>query len=205
MHHTLTSQPSHFSTLHPYYTTFNTPQLTTSHLTTFYTPSPLIFSTLFQHIDSAARLQFQQFSLIHASPASHYSYTQSKFILAMGITIQSYRLDIGTFNNKLHTHYKLRSSTSSNDSFRFNKNLKIFFLCIVFIIITQNSTYSATLQSTNNKNSHILNGNIKATSIKIAHFNKGNSKFDNKIDDIHYIIDTHKPLIFLFLKLIIVI
>merc|ERR1712243_279347 len=114
----------------------------------------------------------------------------------MGITIQSYRLNIGTFNNKLHTHYKLRSSTSSNDSFRFNKNLKIFFLCIIFIVITQNSTYSATLQSTNNKNSHISNGNIKATSIKIAHFNKGNSKFDNKIDDLHYIIDKHKPLIF---------
>ena len=43
---------------------------------------------------------------------------------------------------------------------------------------------------------HCLNGNIKLTNIKIAHFNKGNSKFENKLDDIHYIIDTHKPLIF---------
>ena len=44
--------------------------------------------------------------------------------------------------------------------------------------------------------SHYLNGNIKLTNIKIAHFNKGNSKFENKLDDIHYIIDTYKPLIF---------
>ena len=43
--------------------------------------------------------------------------------------------------------------------------------------------------------SHSLNGNIKLTNIKIAHFNKGNSKFENKLDDIHYIIDTHIPLI----------
>ena len=114
----------------------------------------------------------------------------------MGITIESYRLNIGTFNNRLHTRHKLCSSTSSSDSFRFNKKVKIYLLCIIFIIITQNSTFSATIQSTNNKNSHITNGNIKATSIKIAHFNKGNSKFDNKLDDIHYIIDKHKPLIF---------
>ena len=114
----------------------------------------------------------------------------------MGITIESYSLNIGTFNNRLHTRHKLCSSTSSGDSFRFNKKSKIYLLCIIFIVITQNSTFSATIQSTNNKNSHISNGNIKATSIKIAHFNKGNSKFDNKLDDIHYIIDKHKPLIF---------
>ena len=44
--------------------------------------------------------------------------------------------------------------------------------------------------------SHYLNGNIKLTNIKIAHFNKGNSKFENKLDNIPYIIDTYKPLIF---------
>ena len=44
--------------------------------------------------------------------------------------------------------------------------------------------------------SHISNGNIKLTNIKITHFNKGNSKFDNKLNDIHHIIDTYKPLIF---------
>ena len=106
----------------------------------------------------------------------------------MGVTIQAYRQIIGTYNNRSHSLHKLHHSTSSSDSFRFNKNLKIIFLCIAFIVITQNSTFSATLQCTNNKNSHILNGNIKATSIKIAHFNKGNSKFDNKIDGLalHY-------------------
>ena len=114
----------------------------------------------------------------------------------MAVTIQAYRQIIGAYNNRSHSLHKLHFSTSSSDSFKFNKNLKIIYLCIAFILITQNSTFLATLQCTNNKNSHILNGNIKATSIKIAHFNKGNSKFDNKIDDIHYIIDTHKPLIF---------
>ena len=44
--------------------------------------------------------------------------------------------------------------------------------------------------------SHYLYSNIKLTNIKIAHFNKGNSKFENKLDNIHYIIDTHKPQIF---------
>ena len=103
----------------------------------------------------------------------------------MGITIESYRLNIGTFNNRLHTLHKLRSSTTSSDSFKFNKNIKAYLLCIILIAITQTSSFSGTIQNTNNKSSHITNGNIKTTSIKIAHFNKGNSKFDNKLDDIH--------------------
>ena len=114
----------------------------------------------------------------------------------MGITIESYRLNIGIFNNRLHTLHKLRSSTASSDSFKFNKNIKVYLLCIILIAITQTSTFSGTIQNTNNKFSHIINGNIKTTSIKIAHFNKGKCKFDNKLDDIHYIMDRHKPLIF---------
>merc|ERR1712240_54612 len=57
-----------------------------------------------------------------------------------------------------------------------------------------NNNFSITLQK-KNKMLHYLNGNIKLSNIKIAHFNKGNSKFENKLDDIHHIIYTHKPLI----------
>ena len=46
-----------------------------------------------------------------------------------------------------------------------------------------------------NKMNHISNGNIKG-SLKLLHFNKGNSKLANKMDDILYIIGTHKPDLF---------
>merc|ERR1711867_423504 len=109
-----------------------------------------------------------------------------------GITIESYRLNIGTFNNRPHKKYKSHSKANINHTFTFNKDLKIYLLFIIFFTITQTSNFSITLQNNNNKSSHILNGNIKLTNIKIAHFNKGNSKFDNKLDDIHYIIDKHR-------------
>ena len=114
----------------------------------------------------------------------------------MGITIESYRINIGTFNNRPIKTHKSFSKHNTNYNFKFNKNLKIYLLFIIFFTITQSNNFSITRQNNNNKLSHISNGNIKLTNIKIAHFNKGNSKFNNKIDDIHYIIDTHKPLIF---------
>ena len=61
--------PLHYHTtftLPLHYTTFNTSLLTTHPPLTFYT----FFSTSTQPPDY--RLQFQQFSLLHASPASHY-------------------------------------------------------------------------------------------------------------------------------------
>ena len=114
----------------------------------------------------------------------------------MGISVESYRLNIGMFNN--HPLRKPKYSTQNNThyNFTFSKYFKIYLLFTIFLAITQHNNFSITLQNNNNKLSHISNGNIKLTSIKIAHFNKGNCKFNNKIDDIHYIIDTHKPLIF---------
>merc|ERR1712240_970481 len=84
----------------------------------------------------------------------------------------------------------------SNTNHTLNKNLKTFLALIIFFTIIQANNFLITLQKSNNKMSHSLNGNIKLTYIKIAHFNKGNGKFENKLDDIHYIIDTQKPLIF---------
>ena len=114
----------------------------------------------------------------------------------MGITIESYRANIGIFNNKpLHTKTKV-TKFKAHHHFTFKKNFKIYtFLCILFFVI-QAKNFSITIQKSNNKMSHYLNGDMKSTNIKIAHFNKGNSKFENKLNDIHYIIDTHKPLFF---------
>ena len=114
----------------------------------------------------------------------------------MGITIESYRINIGIFNNRPPKKCKTFTKSNSNFTFKFNKILKTCLLIIIFFAITQSNNYSITLQNNNNKLSHYFNGNIKLTNIKIAHFNKGNSKFDHKINNIYYIIDKHKPLIF---------
>ena len=121
----------------------------------------------------------------------------------MGITIESYRINIGIFNNR-PPKYKIQKMPHPNINHTLNKNLKTFLILIIFFTIIQANNFLITLQKSNNKMSHYLNGNMKLTNIKIAHFNKGNSKFENKLNDIHYIIDTHKPLIFLYLKPIIV-
>ena len=46
-----------------------------------------------------------------------------------------------------------------------------------------------------NKKMHIVNGNIvaKSKSYSIYHWNKGNSHFRRKIDDIYSILDNNKP------------
>ena len=50
----------------------------------------------------------------------------------------------------------------------------------------------------NIKQTHYILGNIlKQGSLKLIHFNKGNSKFSNKINNIVYVIGKHKPDIFL--------
>ena len=118
----------------------------------------------------------------------------------MGITIESYRANIGIFNNKpLHIKTKV-TKTNAHHKFTISTNFKMYtLLCILFFVIQANN-FSHIQQVNNNKLSHSTNGNIKHNNIKIEHFNKGNSKFDNKIDDIHYIIDTHKPLIFQYQK-----
>ena len=69
--------PLHYHTtftLPLHYTTFNTSLLTTH-------PPPLTFYTFFSTSTQLpdCRLQFQHFSLLHASPASHYSYSHYSY------------------------------------------------------------------------------------------------------------------------------
>ena len=59
-------------------------------------------------------------------------------------------------------------------------------------IITYTS-FSIILQKCNNKAVEIINGSFKVKHLKLLHTNKGPAYFENKIDDMAYIIDRYKP------------
>ena len=49
-------------------------------------------------------------------------------------------------------------------------------------------------QTISNKQNHIKYGNISAKgSYNILHINKGNSNFENKLDDLYILLEIHKP------------
>ena len=54
-------------------------------------------------------------------------------------------------------------------------------------------SYTLSKNLSNNKQAHILNGNIKINRLKILHWNKGNSLFKNKLDDIYFVLDKFQP------------
>ena len=59
--------------------------------------------------------------------------------------------------------------------------------------INENS-YAKAKQKISNKINHIINGNkINNTKLNILQYNKGSANFENKINDIHKIMDDHKP------------
>ena len=62
-----------------------------------------------------------------------------------------------------------------------------------YIFILTYSTFSKYLQINNNKISHLNNGNKTVNNIKLLHTNKGPAFFENKIDDMSFLIDQHKP------------
>ena len=70
------------------------------------------------------------------------------------------------------------------------------------LITISKSTYSAYLQAHNNNAQHTLMGNRqqqskgKQTGYNLAHWNKGNANFHNKLHDVLHIINTHNPHIF---------
>ena len=67
---------------------------------------------------------------------------------------------------------------------------------ISYVLIFSNATnhrYSCICAKNVNKLQHCSNGNIKGTNLSIFHWNKGNSLFVNKIDDIHFILDKYRP------------
>ena len=82
-----------------------------------------------------------------------------------------------------------------NNYFTFSNILPKFIPFLFFYITLSlfgsqiNSNYYKFKQNHNNSNKHITYGNIsKNGSYKFATWNKGNSNFDNKIDDIKIIL-----------------
>lgn len=67
----------------------------------------------------------------------------------------------------------------------------IYFFWVIIDFKKVNFTYGKKLSD--NKKVHITSENIKIHSLKILHWNKGNSLLKNKIDDINFILDKYKP------------
>ena len=99
----------------------------------------------------------------------------------MGMSVESYRLNIGIFNNRPLRKQKYSSQNNTQYNFIFSKNFKIYLLFTIFLTITQYNNFALTIQNNNNKLSHISNGNTKLANIKTTHFNKGNSLFALKM------------------------
>ena len=113
------------------------------------------------------------------------------------ISIQSYRLAIGLFQFKIK-RFKAKGSTYDDFKRGERGGIKFNLILICFLLgVCINSSYSKRCQEANNKNIHSLNGNIsKKGTISLFTWNKGNSTFGNKRDDILITIDRFKPDIF---------
>ena len=122
------------------------------------------------------------------------------------ISIQSYRLSIGLFQFKSR-NLKVKNSTYE-DKFRGKggrdkisaKGVKINFKIILLFFllgVNINNTFSKVCQVSNNKINHSINGNIsKKGTLTLFTWNKGNSTFQNKRDDILVTIERYRPDIF---------
>ena len=77
-----------------------------------------------------------------------------------------------------------------SNSHEYNREFKVsdrVFCVIVMFFSSVYMGYAIYLQKSINQRSHNLHGNIKFNNLKFAHFNKGNSNFMNKIDNICYV------------------
>ena len=104
--------------------------------------------------------------------------------------IQTHRSQICLFNSKTFT-FKNKKYNHKNSKVPLYTFLFIFFL----LLGAQNvNNFSKIAQSKVNSSKHIDNGNISAKgNLKFYHWNKGNSNFCNKVDDIHFIIHQFSP------------
>ena len=110
------------------------------------------------------------------------------------ISIQAYRVSVGIFQSKIF-NFKPKNSTygtkgvnSAKIDYRngckLRNGIKIIILLLVFGC-NINNNYSKVCKESSNKNNHILNGNIsKKGNISLYAWNKGNSCFKNRRNDI---------------------
>ena len=124
------------------------------------------------------------------------------------ISPQAYRISIGIFQVKLSnittknsTYCNLNRSRGDTNkiwpkSRSFCLNPKLF-LIFFLLGVNINNTYSKVIQVSNNRTNHILNGNItKKGNLIFFTWNKGNSSFKTKRDDILITLERYKPDVF---------
>ena len=110
--------------------------------------------------------------------------------------ISTYRAQIGLFNLR---YKRLKSKPSKISFFKYN----VFSFIFIFLILGAQTcnNFSKVKQLSCNKCNHMIHGNISANgTYKFITWNKGNSLFSNKIDDIKYILDEFSPNIFLSVR-----
>ena len=107
------------------------------------------------------------------------------------IYIQSFRAKIGIFHLK-SIKFKPLKSKNINPNSKSNNFLILFLFILLSAQINSNSSLTTKLKA--NKTTHSINGNISAKgSLKFFNWNKGNSNFITKINDIRFILDQFSP------------
>jgi len=107
------------------------------------------------------------------------------------ISVEQYRASIGSFSSIKYTFRDNRGSS-------FNKNnikLGIILALLVLIGVQGEGGFDRVVQKSRNKSMHSKVGNNKFN-LKMLHWNKANTTFRNKMDDIYEILDLFKPDIF---------
>ena len=123
------------------------------------------------------------------------------------ISLQAYRVSVGIFQfkcsrfkpkNLTYAHKNGGKILENNRSKGDNLSFIIKIVLIFFLLgVNTNNNYSKVCQASNNRTSHTLNGNIsKKGTLTLLTWNKGNSTFKNKRDDILVTLDRYKPDIF---------
>ena len=95
--------------------------------------------------------------------------------------------------NKLCYVYDPKIVNYLNSKFTNNTKYKNYNKINTNNFIITNKTYSKILQKSKNKTIKTINGNFKIKNLKLLLTNKGPAYFENKIDDMSYIIDKFKP------------
>ena len=105
------------------------------------------------------------------------------------ITIQAYRCAIGTFNLMIcKVKFKIHKSKTNNNKVSF------FFIFLLLLMINTSSSYEGFYQRNNSRMMKSINGNISNKgSYYFISWNKGNSKFTSKRDDISITLDRLSP------------
>ena len=111
------------------------------------------------------------------------------------VDICIYRARIGIFCQKIK-RLDIKSKDTMGNKGRDKKNLNILLIWVIILSIYSTFRVDAVFQSSLNKNAHTLNGNLKNSSLKLLHWNKGPSFLHNKIDHVKYILDEQRPHIF---------